>query len=549
MEETLKNIEHACKIEIGNVPVKWLPKIELFYPDLPGFPIIYVHTIVNNTRIYGFPVTMQVNNYEKDGTCNITFLFFCNLDLNNVKNAKFKEIIKKELENRIGISNPVTEDDIKNASPAEYKPFLSKLFNICTNLYGKKLPFGHFYEEVYSIIRFVAAFAPKTGRQSEMRMLYNFISRIGEPISIKIKKDYLKEWSFLEFYLVPTYSDFKNNTIYKFNKFFTLFNAIKKLWKYYFTEEITICDNKYLFAIKEGNCWEPKREDFVKSIKTNLVDKNIITANDQKQIELLVDIFNRYPRRASFFVWAICTLEEQGFENFDKEFFIKFYSKADKLKGCSQKVVACFLQQGFMFKNVIPIDTWVETFYKYALGCDSLEMFFENFENIEKLERLIWLVSQANKVNSKDYMELLWCQRFGTNNNKKFREMNPLSCYECKLHRCCRGYETIKSAKLLIKIFNEREWENYKNIAINNNCKFICIMDNDNVPQKIYKAKIKRNKIYDYELIDEFSSYLLNKTNSVKSSKDIMTVDEFIRKLPSFQVDIDKMLNSNLAQD
>ena len=28
-----------------------------------------------------------------------------------------------------------------------------------------------------------------------------------------------------------------------------------------------------------------------------------------------------------------------------------------------------------------------------------------------------------------------------------------------------------------------------------------------------------------------------------------MTVDEFIRKLPSFQVDIDKMLNSNLAQD
>ena len=98
----MEKIKYSSEIEIDNVPVKWLPKIELFYPDLPGFPIVYVHTIIDNTRIYGFPVTMKAQKYKNNGTCNVIFLFYSNINLNASENSKFREIVRTELKNRIG---------------------------------------------------------------------------------------------------------------------------------------------------------------------------------------------------------------------------------------------------------------------------------------------------------------------------------------------------------------------------------------------------------------------------------------------------------------
>ena len=55
---------------LENIPIKWLPKIELYYPDLPLFPIVYVHVKHRGQRIYGFPVS-QSFVYKGKNTCQI----------------------------------------------------------------------------------------------------------------------------------------------------------------------------------------------------------------------------------------------------------------------------------------------------------------------------------------------------------------------------------------------------------------------------------------------------------------------------------------------
>lgn len=559
----MEEIKYACEIEIENVPVKWIPKIELFYPDLPGFPIIYVHTIVGNTRIYGFPVTMQVNNYKKDGTCNIIFLFFCNIDLDDVSNFIFRETIKTELENRIGISDPVTKHDIINTSPEKYRPFLSNLFDICAKLYGNMLPFGRFYEEIYSIVRFVAAFSPKTGRQSEMRMLYNFLSTFGE--KIPIKNEEIPQWNFLEFYLLPIYRDVKEQNLIGFPKFKTLYKSMSKVWNLDYTRTIKI-NNITFKAVPFA--WKQNKEEFIRSKLLPWIANDTIDFNtgDKYQIELLIDAFNRFSWRACFFIWAIMTIETTDYSLWDKVFFEKFYDA--EIKGCSEKVVACFIQQGFANPKVIPIDTWISTFYNFALGINNKDDFFRQFDNLGKLERLIWLTSQANKTNIREYMELLWCQRYGTNGNSEFRSQNPLSCYECKLNKVCIGFRQIESTHvyvtdtLMSEIINKRKGEgsysdkfNYLNLKPTFNVTedsplFICSIE-QNIPKKIGILYKDRYIGYVYKLIDEFSGYILDENYKFKGAINcVYSVKEFLNCLPKeFKVDSEKIIKNNLARD
>ena len=44
-------LKHETIIEICDLPLQWIPKIELYYPDLPQFPIMYVHFLINDERI------------------------------------------------------------------------------------------------------------------------------------------------------------------------------------------------------------------------------------------------------------------------------------------------------------------------------------------------------------------------------------------------------------------------------------------------------------------------------------------------------------------
>lgn len=521
----MEKIKFKSVITIEGLPIKWLPRLEFFYPDLPGFPIMYVHTKTDNVRIYGFPVAIDSVNYTDDLTCSVNMLFLSNKDLE--ANLATKEIVKKELNHRIGLSDPITKEDIiESCKEDRFKPFLSDLWDIASNLYGHKLPYGKFYEEIYSIVRFVSAFQPKTGRQSEMRMLYNFLSIFGE--SIEISSSTLSQWSFLEFYILPTYEDYIKDNIEEFTQFEKLNAAIQKLWEIEFNQVVTIGDDNFKSLRR---AWPKNKDEFMNEKTIPLVNSGALTTEDRHQIDRLVDAFNRHPWRANFFMWSLCTARENNYQDWDKDFFIKFYTNACNIKGCSEKVVACFLQQGFLKQEVIPLDIWINTFYEYALGIPTKECFFELFDNLGKIERLIWLTSQANKTNMRDYMELLWCTRYGTNGNGNLREMNPLSCYECKLRVTCQGYAKIANENVYFSESNELT-TGITNSAIRENCLFICLSE-CNIPKKIYKRIEKRNRPVSYTLIDEFSGYLL-KNQVINQNNVTFIVNEFLNLMPEF---------------
>lgn len=207
-----------------------------------------------------------------------------------------------------------------------------------------------------------------------------------------------------------------------------------------------------------------------------------------------------------------------------KQFFIKFYENGNKLKGYSEKVIACFLQQGFLNPEVIPIDTRIKTFYEFPLGIDNNTQFFNDFTSLGKLERIIWLSSQSNKTNMKTFFDVLWCQRYGTIGNGELRGVNPISCYSCQLKKSCVGVS--KKRFTNIKLLNNSPEEDLSAIfADKPEVTYICLLNNG-VPKKCYIRKRDAAT-----LIDEFSGYILTAQNKLPDDllhNDTITFEEFV---------------------
>ncbi|WP_371504285.1 hypothetical protein [Nitrosopumilus adriaticus] len=518
---------------LDDIPIQWGQKFELYYPDLPGFPTVYVHFTTENHRVYGFPITANFNQTtDKKGSVELTFI--SNIDLDS--EPDLKELAKTELENRFGVSDKVSWNDIKSSCNGnqQYEDFLKSLWIPISAMHGEQLPFGRFYEEIYSIIRFVAAWNPKTGRQSEMRMLYNFVSIFGEGIKIDTK------WDHLDFFLLPTYEDVRSENFSDFPKFNELFEAMKIIWNEEFTVE-TPFKGGVIHSMR--GAWPDKKDGFMQKITGRLVSSGKMNPTQKTHIDRLVDMFNRSPPRTSYFVWSIMSIKDTDYKSWSKDDFVKFYLDASSGVGISPKVVACFLQQGFEKEEFIPIDTWVGAFHEHALGIKEQKDFFEAFVHLGKLERLIWIASQANKTNIKSFFDTLWCTRFGNNGNKQLRGANPISCYECKLRSTCPGYDLISQKNVLVVeddpsvyetiTIRQKEITTLANIhsemAINSNCIFICVTEG-NVPKKIYQLTGRGANQY-WRLDDEFSGYLL-KSQTTNYVGTVVTVKDLVDSLP-----------------
>lgn len=433
-------LEYIHEIKIDDVPIQWIPKIELYYPDLPQFPIMYVHFKYNGTRIIACPVS--VNYCFHTSFCDATFTVLCNQDLS--QNTIVQNLLKEEISDRIGIRDKIDLKTILDSCNhnTQYEALFSDLWTYIQKSYGRYIPYGRFYEEVYSIPRFVAAWQPKTGRQSEMRMLYNFMSAFGEEILFP------NEWSHLEYYIIPTYEDVQNKDYSDFPTFKKLYHSIKLLFNEYFTATKRIQNVDFKVMRK---AWKQNKDDFINNVSLPLLQRGIFTAEDKYYSEKLVDAFNRHAWRAAFFISAFLNIENSDYRTWDKNFFKTFYENGSSLKGYSEKVIACFLQQGFGNSKVIPIDTWIETFYRFPLGINSISDFYDSFDNLGKIERVIWLASQSNKTNMRDFFDVLWCQRYGVIGNSELRGVNPIACYGCNLKSSCIGLSNISRKKVFVE--------------------------------------------------------------------------------------------------
>lgn len=506
-------LKYQENIIIENLPIQWIPKIEIYYPDLPQFPIMYIHTYYNEKRLIVCPVSVNYKIHDK--MCDAIFTIVSNLEIT----YDVYQSIKKELENRIGSSNQISKKTIIDCCNGDikYENFMTDLWSYIEMSYGSTIPFGKFYEEVYSIIRFVSAWQPKTGRQSEMRMLYNFMSSFGEEVYFP------EQWNHLEYYIIPNYKDVLYISYDNFPKFKKLYSAIKKVYSKTFTNEFVI-DNITFKTMPHA--WKQNKNDFIKNVTQPFYLNGDITLEDKFYIERLVDAFNRHAWRAAYFISSFMNISNIDYYKWTKSFFQAFYDNGSKLKGYSEKVIACFLQQGFCNEEVIPVDTWIETFYHFPLGISDRSTFYKSFSKLGKLERVIWLASQSNKTNMKNFFDILWCQRYGVTGNKELRGINPIACYSCKLSNSCVGLSQIKNNLVLVKNnISELEFDNLCNEFPNKTIDFICILEED-VPKKVYK----KNKD-SWVLVDEFSGYILTYKNKLSSSiisKKLVSMNEFI---------------------
>ncbi|MGZ7147332.1 hypothetical protein [Bacillus sp. BC08] len=505
-------LTYQGKIIIEKVPIQWIPKIEIYYPDLPQFPIMYIHTKHADKRIIACPVS--VNFLISGKYCDVEFTVLANYAFDKT----IETILKKELQERIGFSKKISKIDIIKCckSNIQYEKLMENLWGYIEKSYGETIPFGRYYEEIYSIIRFVSAWQPKTGRQSEMRMLYNFMSAFGEEVVFP------QEWNHLEYYIVPNYEDAIKSDFSDFPKFNKLFLAIDKVFNIEFDKIYTVQSVSFRVMSK---AWKQNKNDFINNVSKKLLDAGKISLEDKYYIELLVDAFNRHAWRAAYFISSFMNIRNSDYRNWTKNFFKDFYDNGSKLKGYSEKVIACFLQQGFGQEEIIPVDTWIETFHKYPLGIESRTDFYTRFNGLGKMERVIWLASQSNKTNMRDFFDILWCQRYGVIGNQTLRGVNPIACYGCKLKDTCVGLANIKGQHVYVdNDICEKDFDKIISDSIHYNIKFICILE-FNIPKKVYKKDSDK-----WNLVDEFSGYILNENNKLDThlvKKKIITIDEF----------------------
>ena len=537
------NFKHQIIIE--DVPLQWMTRLELFTPDLEQFPLMYIHKLINKEnnlaiignynpenkqRIFGFVLSANWGDIKQNGLCDIEINFLCNIPQNYSIN--YDNLIKDEISHRIGFADKVSRDNLEEIceNSPQVLPLLQKIWDDKISIvYGDYIPHGRLFEEVYGIVRFSASGnAPKLGKISEFRMLYWYMKDIGERITFGQN---LNQFNFLEFYLLPTYEELVNTSFIFFTNFSEYFNATNSFWSSEYISTFQINTNTFNFApaYTETDKYLPiSADDFENRFP------NILTPNEYDKISNLRQIFNRMPGRLYGYIWNIMTPTTVDFYNAfaQRDSFKEFFRDYSSKKGLSTKVIACFLQQSFGLE-AFPIDTWVKTFIYYPLGMDTLDNgkgevskdtqdnLYSNFNKLDKLEKLIWASSMGNKTNKTEFVDILWCQRYGTDEGGggSCRGANPLSCANCSLRNECISYQNIKNTNIIIN-----DDLNQLKLQMVNNETFFGVLSDNYTPRKVYT--LKRNNI---ELRDSHSG--LSLSSNVVIQNGTYTIETFISLL------------------
>ena len=197
-----------------------------------------------------------------------------------------------------------------------------------------------------------------------------------------------------------------------------------------------------------------------------------------------------------------------------------------------QRLLHVFLQQAFGLE-AFPIDTWVKTFIYYPLGMSPKNNgkseptkplqndLYSNYNHLDKLEKLIWASSMGNKTNKTEFLDILWCQRYGTDQNSSgpCRGVNPLSCSKCILKDECTGYQSIKNESIYISDDMDSLESNVRDLGL-----FFGIYTEQGTPRKVYV--LQRNNFTER---DSHSGLAISTATNVANGQ--LTVDSFVSLL------------------
>lgn len=226
----------------------------------------------------------------------------------------------------------------------------------------------------------------------------------------------------------------------------------------------------------------------------------------------------------------VTTDYRQAFTNRDT--FKEFYRDHGNKKGSSSKVIACFLQQAFSIE-AFPIDTWVKTFIFYPLGISPKnngrndptkliqDELYSKYNRLDKLEKLIWASSMGNKTNKTEFLDILWCQRYGTDEGSagSCRGANPLSCSKCILKDECLSYQDIKDENIYISDDIVSLESNMREFDL-----FFGVHTDNGTPRQVYVLQRKK-----FTERDSHSGLDISSTTIIPNG--LSTVDTFVRLL------------------
>lgn len=442
-----ESLSERYTLELHNFPVEWLPLTHLYDPDLPLFPLIYIHALDpglvtgvrpgERDRVYGFVQHIGL----RDGRLVASLVL--NKNLTDSQNARYVPVVKDQVANRFGLGNPITVQHIQSALAGTLSSANSVLLElwhaIIDPAFGGCLPFGRMWDEVFGLVRFIASWNSQGGRKGELIQTHYFLSAFGEKIATSSGIS-------ASFYLLPTFAELQDthNPLSIFPKFRDFLTAASDFVSSYCNTR-TVGSFKFSgFRINAtGLSGQLNTEKILQVInRTSGVARHALFEN--------YNAFNRGPPRSvlSLLMWHDLRNNYWDPRTFTPSSCASIY---ESLEGSYQspKVIQLYAQQCFGSECSLPIDNWVRTFVQWPLHfTPSAHYYAELFSTSAlwgRLERLIWVAAQARKVHASVAAEILWCIRYGESEHNKMRGSGPFSCKICDptIRSVCPSYAAV----------------------------------------------------------------------------------------------------------
>ena len=448
--------------EMHDFPERWLPLIHPYDPDLPLFPIYYFHVLYESAdrthrpadaeRAFGY---IEKISFSADNTAQVMVVI--NKDLTNPANRHYLGPVEMEVKERFGIINPVTPTDIPDAFIQPFDRSNRVLFEIwqrvVSNSYGNKLPFGRLWDETLGLTRFVASWYSEGGRKGELIQTHYFASKFG----VRIQSS--GQLPQVDFYLFPTIKELTdpNDPLVSFPQYSKLIDIAHRF-------QLNFCSTIIVDGITLSRFQNPFPGSFKTENILSILSGDSIPPDSRRLAIECFNAFNKGPQRTVIFLMLLDDLRQR---RLDPSILTPSQcgSIYDALKRTatyqSPKAIQIYAQQSFGNSSAMPIDTWIDTFFKWPLNLwptsktkNKYNHIFRNSRNLGKVERLLWVAAQARKVHSSACNDALWCTKYGS--NSKPRGANPFACNICltAIRNCCPAFEKIKNETILFNPAN-----------------------------------------------------------------------------------------------
>ncbi|HHW31028.1 MAG TPA: hypothetical protein GXX20_05035 [Clostridiaceae bacterium] len=497
-----ESLSYRYTYNISNFPQRWLPLIHLYDPDLPLFPIYYFHVLpegltqgvrpTDTQRAFGYVEKVNLND---DGSIDATIV--TNKDLTNPINRNFINPVQRVIKERFGIQNPVLPVDIQNAFTAPFTNANNVLFEIwqrvVSNAYGDILPFGRLWDEVLGLVRFVSSWYSSGGRKGELIQTHYFVSKFG----VKIQS--AGGIPQVDFYLLPTIGELtdSSNPLTSFPWFAKLVNIARIFQSNY-------CTQINIGGMNLSKFNNPTGRQFNTEGILSILQSNNIPFDHRPQAIECYNTFDKGPMRTVIFLMMLDDIRNRRYDPSVLN-SSQCGSIYDGLKRASAyqspKVIQIYAQQSFGNASAMPVDTWIDTFFKWPLNIyptgrsgNKYGRIFSHSQNLGKVERLLWVAGQARKVHSSACNDALWCLKYSSEG--KPRGANPLACNICieSIRNSCPAYMNIR---------NRRVCFNTPGLITGTDFLITTSSNNNTTPNQSFTS-CQGNSIYEYTM-DDFS--------------------------------------------